>query len=333
MSSGAARFASAGAVATALAAACVLAWPPPIPHCVTTVVVPRGAHFAEVVDSLHAAGVIRQRLPIRIAARLQGLDNQVKAGAYELECGDDWSNILGALVRGEVVTRAVTFPEGLTLAQLAPRIAQATGRDSLQVADSLLAAPEVPGAAGTISGQGVHALEGYLFPDTYRFAEGVAIGTVVQTMLDRHRAYWTPGRMGRLAEIGLDEHEAVTLASIVQAESRVVAEMPTIASVYHNRLRIGMPLQADPTVLYALGGHRPRLLYAAMDSVADHPYNTYTHPGLPPGPISAPGEAALDAALWPAETDFLYFVAHPDGSHIFSRSLTEHNRARVRVRR
>jgi UPF0755 protein len=109
--------------------------------------------------------------------------------------------------------------------------------------------------------------------------------------------------------------------------------MPIIASVYHNRLARGQALQADPTVLYALGGPRARLLYAAMDSVADHPYNTYTHPGLPPGPIGSPGLAAVDATLSPAETDFFYFVAHPDGTHIFSRTLTEHNRAVAETRR
>ena len=104
--------------------------------------------------------------------------------------------------------------------------------------------------------------------------------------------------------------------------------MPTISAVYHNRLRLGYRLQADPTVLYALGGHRERLLFAAIDSVADNPYNTYTHRGLPPGPIAAPGEAAIHAALYPTEEGYLYFVARPDGRHIFTYSLEEHNRAR-----
>ena len=124
----------------------------------------------------------------------------------------------------------------------------------------------------------------------------------------------------------------VTLASIVQAEARTPDEMPVIASVYHNRLARGQLLQADPTVLYALGGHRTRLLFAAMDSVADHPYNTYTHAGLPPGPIGSPGTAALDATLNPAQTDFYYFVARPDGTHVFSRTLAEHNQAVARLR-
>jgi len=125
----------------------------------------------------------------------------------------------------------------------------------------------------------------------------------------------------------------VTLASIVQAEARRADEMPRIASVYHNRLRLGWLLQADPTVLYALGGPRPRLLFAAIDSVADNPYNTYRQPGLPPGPIGAPGEAALEAALHPAAEPYLYFVARLDGTHVFTRTLAEHNRAVAESRR
>ena len=131
----------------------------------------------------------------------------------------------------------------------------------------------------------------------------------------------------------MTENEVVTLASIIQAEARRVDEMSTISAVYHNRLRLGYLLQADPTVLYALGGRRARLLFSAIDSVADSPYNTYTQEGLPPGPIGAPGETALNAALYPSDEPYLYFVARPDGSHIFTRSLEEHNRARGTVRR
>ena len=175
-------------------------------------------------------------------------------------------------------------------------------------------------------------LEGYLFPDTYRFAPGVPLEEVLGAMVARYKEVWTPERVALREAAGLTEGEMVTLASIVQAEARLQDEMPTIASVYRNRLNRGHLLQADPTVLYALGGPRARLLYAAMDSVADHPYNTYTHVGLPPGPIGSPGLAALDAALSPAETDFFYFVAHPDGTHVFSRTLDQHNRAVAQTR-
>jgi len=152
-------------------------------------------------------------------------------------------------------------------------------------------------------------------------------------MVARYQEAWTPERRARLDSLELDEREVVTLASIIQAEARIVEEMPTISSVYHNRIERGWLLQADPTVLYALGGRRERLLYAAIDSVADNPYNTYSQRGLPPGAIGAPGDAALEAALWPLETDFMYFVARPDGSHAFTRTLAEHNREKEDSRR
>jgi UPF0755 protein len=159
------------------------------------------------------------------------------------------------------------------------------------------------------------------------------VESVLNAMVARYQAVWTEDRRSRLAELEMSEVELVTLASIVQAEARDVAEMPSISAVYHNRLRDGWLLQADPTVLYALGGPRARLLYAAIDSVADSPYNTYAQRGLPPGPIGAPGERAIDAALHPTDEDYMYFVARPDGSHHFTRTLAEHNRAKAHARR
>jgi len=210
---------------------------------------------------------------------------------------------------------------------MAPRIGEITGLapDSVDVVLKGLDAEalDVPGPG----------LEGYLFPDTYLFAQGSDLDAVLETMAERYRAFWTPERRETLADLGMSERELVTLASIVQAEAAKTQEMPTIAGVYHNRLRQSHPLQADPTVLYALGGPRERLLYAAMDSVTDSPYNTYTHPGLPPGPIGAPGEAALEASLHPEETDFFYFVARPGGEHTFSATLRDHNRAVSGARR
>lgn len=290
--------------------------------------VPAGATFQDVVDTLVARRIVARPLLFRARARITGQDRSVKAGTYRVPAAVRASQLLQALAEGRVVSHAVTIPEGLTIRSMAGRIAAAAGDDSAEVARSL-SAPDLH-SRWAVPGPG---LEGYLFPDTYRFAEGVGVHAVVEAMVARYRRYWTPERRDLLAAAGLTEQEAVTLASIIQAEARMVDEMPTISSVYHNRLRIGMPLQADPTVLYALGGYRPRLLYSAMDSVADHPYNTYTRAGLPPGPIAAPGAAALDAALAPADTNYLYFVARPDGSHAFSRSLQEHGAARARIRR
>ena len=176
-------------------------------------------------------------------------------------------------------------------------------------------------------------LEGYLFPETYRFAEGLAPADILREMVVRYQAYWTPERRARLDSLSLDERGLVTLASIVEEEARVGEERPIIAGVYTNRLEIGMLLQADPTVQYALGEPKARLLFADIDRVADDPYNTYTHPGLPPGPIASPGASSLDAALYPADVPYLFFVARPDGSHEFTRTNREHVNARNRIRR
>ena len=290
--------------------------------------VPPGATFRTVTDTLVARGLVDHPLAFRIYARLRGEDDRVRAGRYALRPGSGWGSILDALVQGRVVTEEMTVPEGFTLARMAPRLARVTELEP----DSVLHYLETDSLDGTYDVPGP-GLEGYLFPDTYRFAAGVPLPKVVGTMVERYREALDAEDRARAEELGLTEREVVTLASIIQAEARLEEEMPRISAVYHNRLELGYPLQADPTVLYALGGRRERLLFAAIDSVADHPYNTYTHPGLPPGPIGSPGEAALDAALNPADVPHLYFVARPDGSHIFTRSLQEHNRARIRARR
>ena len=291
------------------------------------ITIPSGATFREVVDTLQASGVVVKPGLFMTYARLKGLDREIRSGDYTFLRPTPWSRILRDLTEGRVLTEALIIPEGFTLKQMAPRIASITGLDEDWVLSELTA---VAGeTAWDVPGPG---LEGYLFPDTYRFASGVPLQEVLGAMVARYQEVWTPERVALREALEMTEAEAVTLASIVQAEARLPDEMPTIASVYHNRLERGQILQADPTVLYALGGPRARLLYAAMDSVADHPYNTYTHPGLPPGPIGAPGIAALDAALSPAETEFFYFVAHPDGTHIFSRTLAQHNRAVAETR-
>jgi UPF0755 protein len=290
--------------------------------------IPSGAGFSAVVDSLAARDVVRRPLLFTLYARARGADREVRAGRYRLDPASSWAELLDDLVRGRILTTPVTIPEGFTLRQMVPRIAEISGAPEAEV-DSLLRS-EVLARELAVPGPG---LEGYLFPDTYLFARGVPPLEVVETLADAYRAVWTPERRARLDSLGVSEREAVTLASIIQAEAGNEEEMPLIAGVYHNRIREGWLLQADPTVLYALGGPRDRLLFAAIDSVADNPYNTYTQPGIPPGPIGAPGIAALDAALNPADVPYMYFVAGPDGGHVFSTTLAEHNRAVSEYRR
>jgi UPF0755 protein len=290
--------------------------------------VPAGATFEQITDTLVVRGLVRHPLPFRVYARLRGDDGRVRAGRYALHQGTPWAELVDALVEGRVMTVPVTIPEGFTLPRIAERVAEITEQPAETVLVQLR--DRYADADLGVPGPG---LEGYLFPDTYRFTPGAPLDAVVQAMVRRYQEAWTPSRRARLPILDMTEREIVTLASIIQAEARVLEEMPTISGVYHTRLRRGYLLQADPTVLYALGGPRERLLFAAIDSVADHPYNTYTQPGLPPGPIGAAGEAALEAALNPADVDYLYFVAQPDGSHAFSRTLAEHNRAKARARR
>ena len=305
-------------------AACADAGPPRT----VEFVVPSGAGFQEVLDSLEARELVGARTLFTLYARMRGADRAIHAGRYALESDASWGELVDALTQGRIVHRSITIPEGWTVRQMVPRLAELTGHDEA-VIDSLLLGDGLTEELG-LPGPG---LEGYLFPDTYLFAEGVSPRQVVSTMAGRYQEFWTPERRALLEESGMSERELVTLASIVQSEAGNEPEMPLIASVYRNRLERGWLLQADPTVLYALGGPRDRLLFAAIDSVADHPYNTYTQPGLPPGPIGAPGAAALQAVLAPAESDFMFFVAGPDGGHIFSETLAEHNRAVADYRR
>jgi UPF0755 protein len=292
------------------------------------VTVPAGSSFAQVTDSLQARGLIRVPLAFRIYARMKGADRRVHAGTYAFRPGVGWDLILEAMNTGRVLTERLVIPEGWTIRQIAPAIAHLTGSDADSLAEALLH----PDAAARLQLPGP-TLEGYLYPATYTFPLGVAADTVVSRLVARYRQIWTEDRRARADSIGMDERQVVTLASVVEKEAKRAEEMPIIAAVFHRRLRIGYPLQADATVQYALGEHQRRLLHAHIDAVADNPYNTYRNRGLPPGPIASPSDRAVDAVLAPAAVDYLYFVARPDGSHIFSRSLEEHNRAVAAMRR
>jgi UPF0755 protein len=280
-----------------------------------------------VADTLAAHGVIGWPRLFQLYVRVRGADSQVKAGTYDLPRGAGWSRSLDALVVGRVVTVAVTIPEGWTISQIAGRIAPIAEIPEDSVAQRLLD----PALAESLNVPGPN-LEGYLFPETYRFAQAVPAETIAAELVGRYREIWTPERLAALDSLGMNEREIVTLASIIQSEARWEDEMPLISAVFHNRLRRPMRLQADPTVQYALESRQSRLLFSHIDSVADNPYNTYTHDGLPPGPIGSPGLSAIDAALKPASVHYLYFVAGDDGRHEFSRTLREHNRAIQRLR-
>ena len=285
------------------------------------VIVPRGATFRAAADSMASAGVIHIPLAFRVYARARGLDREIQAGTYLLRRGTRWSDLLRAMNGGGGVINRITIPEGFSIAQITPVLVRALGTapDSVAVAvrDSATRA-RLRDPAET--------LEGYLFPDTYVFAPGTTARQAVAEMVKRFEREWKPEYDSEAEALGRSRHEIVTMASIVEKEARVPAERPVIAAVYYNRLKDGMLLQADPTVQYALGRHTERVLY--KDLTIDSPYNTYIHPGLPPGPIASPGGASLRAALAPADVPYLYFVAAPDGHHEFRTSLAAHEQAK-----
>ncbi len=290
--------------------------------------IPLGATSRNIADQLGDAGLVSRPWMFDLYVRVLGRERSLKAGEYGLSASADYRELLDLLHRGVVKTSRLTIPEGLRLDEVAGRLAVFTGDPVADVKAFLWdsARTEEYGVPGP-------TLEGYLFPETYRFAGGVGIAAIVGELTSRYKEFWGDEERAMAAERGLDEREIVTLASIVEEETGVARERPVIAGVYWNRLQIGMRLQADPTVQYALGAHRARLLYRDIESVADDPYNTYAHAGLPPGPISSPGAAALRAALDPDEHPYLFFVARTDGSHEFTRTLSEHNSAKNRIRR
>lgn len=286
--------------------------------------VPQGASSAQVANVLYQKRLIKNPSFFSLYARYRHLDSQLKSGEYELNRSMGLDEVLNRLTRGETVERRFIIPEGLTVSMTADLLAQ----QGLVDREAFLAKAREFGAKNGFlpTGAGLtQPMEGYLFPAAYEYKPGVTADEILQMMYSRTEQVWTPELLKRAQEMGISVHQVMTLASIVEAEARVPAERPVIAGVYENRLAIDMALQADPTVYYALDLPRgERLLYRHLK--VDSPYNTYRYPGLPPGPICAPGEAAIKAVLYPEKHQYLYFVAKEDGSgeHYFSRTLEEH---------
>jgi UPF0755 protein len=292
------------------------------------VTVPRGSSLTAVADSLAAKGIVESAERFRRYARGEDADTRLKPGISEFRRGTAWSEIVEKLVSGDVVKVRVVIPEGWRLRQIAGRLAAASGvhADTIYralVDDSAAARHGVPGPT----------LEGYLYPATYTFPLGTGLDAMVGEMVRTYKAQWTPAMRQRAQTLGMNEREVVTLASIVEAEAKEWSERPTISAVYHNRLKQGMRLEADPTVQYALAERRARLLFHDIESVAENPYNTYRNRGLPPGPIGSPSKGAIEAALNPAPVDYLFFVARPNGTHVFTRTFAEHTAAVRAARR
>jgi UPF0755 protein len=291
-------------------------------------VIPPGASADSIGRQLHSLGLVSHPLIFRLLVRSRGLAGRLKAGTYALEGPLSLEGIIEMLARGDVVRRAVTVPEGRSLDEIAALVA-AQGIDR----EAFRRAAMDPEPVRDLDPRAPD-LEGYLFPDTYHVpGTADAAHVLVQRMTHRFREVITP-ELPRIAKEGLSVRSVVTLASIVELETARAEERPMIAAVFLNRLSAGMLLQTDPTIIYALkkaGRWDGNIRRKDLD--IDSPYNTYRRPGLPPGPLGSPGLDAIRAVLDPADTKALYFVSRNDGTHEFSETLGEHNRAVNRYQR
>ncbi len=282
--------------------------------------IPQGTSTAGIGRRLEEAGVVSDAWTFRVAVWWTGRARALKAGEYRFDEAATPVEVVAQLAEGRVYSRALTFPEGLTLAEMAT-LFESRGfgprKDFLQAAsDPSPIADLAPSARD---------LEGYLFPETYLLGHAATAAQLVNQMVSRFRAVWGEVTAARAPDT-LTPHQVVALASLVEKETASAEERPFVAAVYRNRLRIGMGLQADPTVVYALSrAGRYNGNIRRVDLAIDSPYNTYRYPGLPPGPIASPGRAAIEAALAPADVRYLFFVSRNDGSHAFSETLREHN--------
>ena len=277
----------------------------------------KGRSARSVIDGLRQCGLVRSALPLRLACQLFYPKERFKAGEYQFSPPLKPKDVLFRIFQGHIHLQPITIPEGLAGRDIAAllRPGDEEGRAAFRRAllDVGLIADWDPRAKD---------LEGYLFPDTYFLPRQATEAELVAAMVAEFREVFDKGRRLRAAELGMSVRDVVTLASLIEEETALPEERPLVSAVFHNRLRIGMKLDCDPTVIYALGAPVRRVLFRHLR--IDSPYNTYLHYGLPPGPISSPGRASILAVLHPMRHPFLFFVARPDGTHMFSRTAGEH---------
>ncbi|MBW1996556.1 MAG: endolytic transglycosylase MltG [Deltaproteobacteria bacterium] len=283
------------------------------------IVVEEGQTLREVANELEEKYIISSKTLFLLWAKIMGYGRRIKSGEYVLNSAMPPVRIFEKLTKGMILTHPVTIPEGFTRAQIA-RLLATKGLVDERKFLSLTSDPSLLEDFG-ISGP---SLEGYLYPDTYHFGKGISGLSIIETMVKRFWQMVGPLKK-RVEERGMTLSEVITLASIVEKETGLGEERPIIASVFLNRLKKGMRLESDPTVIYGIENFSGNL--TRKDLARRTPYNTYVIRGLPPGPIANPGLESIMAVLYPAETDYLYFVSRNDGSHHFSKTLTEHNKA------
>jgi len=284
------------------------------------VMVPPGQGLKATAADLYDRGIIRNAFKFNLYARIKGYDKKIKAGEYQVKPSNSPREILEIMVSGKVRLNKITIPEGYNLVQIAhmmPGAGLGSTGEFLAVTKNKVLAEEqkIPG----------DSFEGYLFPDTYHFPKGVSPEKIIQTMVRRFQEVFKPAWEVRARERKMTVHQVVTLASIIEKETGAPSERPIISSVFHNRLQKNMRLASDPTVIYGIEDFDGNLTRKDLKTLT--PYNTYKIKGLPPGPIANPGAKAIEAALYPADTDYLFFVSKRDGTHYFSKTYQEHEKA------
>jgi len=280
----------------------------------------RGATFREASERLSREGLITSAASFRILGRLSRRDTQIKPGEYRLHSAMTPSEVLDVLVKGKVLEHRIVIPEGTASREIGALLEA----EKLLQSSAFYEAAHNPELVAVLGFEG-DDLEGYLFPDTYHFQKNTPAERIVRRMARQFQMIYDEGFQNQANALGLTQREVVTLASIIEKETGLGSERALISAVFHNRLKRKMRLQSDPTVIFSLVDFDGNL--RRKDLFNKSPYNTYRVSGLPPGPISNPGRAAIYAALHPAETDDLFFVSRNNGSHYFSKTLAEHNRA------
>lgn len=287
-----------------------------------TVYIPRGSSLSQIANLLEQSQLVRSAWSFKLLTRWKGQASQLKPGEYVFAEGPSAAQVLDKIVRGDRLIRRITIPEGYSFAQIAALIEQAGIAPRNEVMKSFRD-PALLGGMGFAA----PSLEGYLFPATYEYDRQTKVPELLKEMVDNFKRS-TANLAARAVAAGWTFPQLVTLASLIEKETGQANERPLISSVFQNRLRIGMPLQTDPSVIYGLANFDGNL--RRDDLRNPHPYNTYVHIGLPPGPIASPGMASLEAVLAPAASNYLFFVSKGDGTHFFSSTLDEHNAAVAR---
>jgi UPF0755 protein len=293
------------------------------PSSPVSVDIPEGSTVSQMGDTLEEAGVIRSAFMFGLTVRLQGIGGELEAGSYEMRTNMRLSEALDLLRAGpppEVLPLSVTVPEGLRIEEVAEVVAEELG---LRRNAFLRAAESGEWAIEPYLPEGTESVEGFLFPKIYDFPEGVRAGRVVRRMLRQFEEEMRSVDWTRAEELGLEPYEVVVMASLIEREARVAEDRRKISAVIHNRIELGMPLEIDATVQYALPEHKERLTFDDLEY--DSPYNTYLFVGLPPGPIASPGLASIEAAMNPANGEWLYYVLiDPEtGEHAFAETYEE----------